>query len=222
VSTPHDALFKFVFSQPEHAASELRAVLPSDVAARLDWSSLRLVPESFVDAQLKERHSDLLFSVSWAGRPALLYLLLEHQSSTDPLMAFRMLRYVVRIWERVLLAAPTSVTLPVVIPLVVHHDATAWSAPTDLVSMLDVEADAAESLSGLLPRFRFLLDDLTDVRDDELRARSLTAVASIGLLLLARGRTSSDLAADLRSWLDVLAEATGAPSSLDWKSGRVR
>jgi len=36
---PHDALFKRVFAVPEHAASELRAVLPTDVAQRVDWST---------------------------------------------------------------------------------------------------------------------------------------------------------------------------------------
>jgi len=49
VSSPHDALFKYVFSQPEHAASELRAVLPAELSRRIDWSSLELQPTSFVD-----------------------------------------------------------------------------------------------------------------------------------------------------------------------------
>jgi hypothetical protein len=33
---PHDALFRFVFGKPVHAASELRAVLPAALAERLD------------------------------------------------------------------------------------------------------------------------------------------------------------------------------------------
>jgi hypothetical protein len=41
--TPHDALFKAVFSSPEHAEAELRAVLPPRLSRRIDWSTLALV-----------------------------------------------------------------------------------------------------------------------------------------------------------------------------------
>ena len=34
------------------------------------------------------------------GRAAFVYVLIEHQSSPDPMMPLRMLRYVMRIWER--------------------------------------------------------------------------------------------------------------------------
>jgi predicted transposase/invertase (TIGR01784 family) len=96
VANPHDALFKYVFSQPEHAASELRSVLPAEVAGRLDWSSLELQPASFVDERLSGRQADLLFTVRYEERPAYVYVLLEHQSTCDPLMAFRLLRYLER------------------------------------------------------------------------------------------------------------------------------
>ena len=94
---PHDLFARFTFSHPERAAAELRAVLPVEVAARVDWSSLHHESSSVVDPELKERQSDLLFSARLHdGQPVLLYFLLEHQSSADRWMAFRMLRYVVR------------------------------------------------------------------------------------------------------------------------------
>jgi predicted transposase YdaD len=45
----------------------------------LDLESLRLMPGSFVDDELRSRHTDLLFSVTFRGRPALIYVLFEHQ-----------------------------------------------------------------------------------------------------------------------------------------------
>ncbi len=99
MSSPHDALFKYVFSQPEHAASELRAVLPAELSMRIDWSSLELQPTSFVDERLSGRQADVLFMLRCQGRKTYLYVLLEHQSTPDALMAFRLLRYLVRIWE---------------------------------------------------------------------------------------------------------------------------
>lgn len=100
LSTPHDSLFKYVFSQPAHAASELCAILPAELVAKIDWATLSPVPASFADERLAKRHADLLFTVQCAGRETFLYVLLEHQSGVDTLMAFRVLVYVVRIWER--------------------------------------------------------------------------------------------------------------------------
>src|SRR5690606_3432040 len=111
---PHDALFRYVFSQPEHAAGELQAVLPPALSARLDWSSLELLPSSFVDERLGERQADLLFSIGCDGRQSYVYVLLEHQSTSDTLMAVRVLRYLVRIWDAFLAEHPHSERLPLI------------------------------------------------------------------------------------------------------------
>jgi hypothetical protein len=47
--TPHDAVFRRIFGVPANAASQLRAVLPPGLAARLDLTRLAPVPGSFVD-----------------------------------------------------------------------------------------------------------------------------------------------------------------------------
>lgn len=99
-SNPHDAMFKEIYAKPEHAAGALRAVVPAVVGESLDWATLARCPGSFVDPALRERHTDLLFSAGWRGAgEALVYLLYEHQSSPDGQMAFRLLRYQVRIRE---------------------------------------------------------------------------------------------------------------------------
>lgn len=90
---PHDRLFRRVFSDVKHAEGELRALLPASVSARIDWPTLRSIPTSFVRDVLTELRSDVLFSVQMEGRELLVYLLLEHQSTQDGLMAFRLLAY---------------------------------------------------------------------------------------------------------------------------------
>jgi predicted transposase/invertase (TIGR01784 family) len=129
-SSPHDALFKEVLGKPEHARGALRSIVPAAVADALDWASLARCAGSFIDPVLSERHTDLLFSVAWRdGREALIYLLFEHQSTSDDRMAFRLLRYLVRIWERWLADHPRAELLPAVVPVVLYHGAEAWSAP---------------------------------------------------------------------------------------------
>ncbi|MFO0715104.1 MAG: Rpn family recombination-promoting nuclease/putative transposase [Sandaracinus sp.] len=180
--TPHDALFKAVFSLPEHAEAELRAVLPARLARRIDWSTLALAGGSFVDEALKERHSDLLYSVHIEGRPLLLYLLFEHQSTVDEGMAFRLLRYMVRIWERELGERPTE-GLPLVVPIVVSHAPGGWTAPRRFEELFALPHHSHEVLS-FVPRFRYVVDDLAKTSSGELEARLLSALAELALSLL--------------------------------------
>lgn len=87
--------------------------------------------------------TDLLFEVPWGeaahGGPntradvqsessatpdaagLLLYILFEHQSTPDPLMPYRMLRYALRIWDRWLTEHEGARSLPPLLPLVLFH-----------------------------------------------------------------------------------------------------
>lgn len=96
----HDALFKAAFTDLDSARGELRAALGPTIAARIDWDTLEVVKGSFVDAALRYRHTDLLFSVKLDRRDARIYVLFEHQSDVDAMMPFRFLGYEVRIWEQ--------------------------------------------------------------------------------------------------------------------------
>src|SRR5688500_5448255 len=175
MSGPHDLFARYTFGHPERAAAELRAVLPPHVVSEVDWSSLRREPGSVVDPELRETESDLLFTARLrTGHPLLLYVLLEHQSTVDPWMALRMLRYVVRQVERWRQEHPESTRLPVIIPLVMYHGPDGvWTAPRRVEELFDLPGaeEARERWRGLVPRFEYLLDDLTAEREEALSTR---------------------------------------------------
>ncbi|MBK8254598.1 MAG: Rpn family recombination-promoting nuclease/putative transposase [Polyangiaceae bacterium] len=100
VSAPHNSFFAYVFGQKRHAVGLLKAILPSALTERLDWDALQREPVSYVDARLRWLHSDLVFSVtlSGTGQRVLIYILVEHQRRVDRLMAYRLLRYLTRVW----------------------------------------------------------------------------------------------------------------------------
>ena len=152
---PHDAMFRFMLGNPVNAASQLRSVLPGELVSRLDLEQLTLVSGSFVDADLSSQYSDLVFSVPLDHEDAFVYVLAEHQSRSDPLMAFRMLRYTVRLWQHHLKKNPAVTRLPAVIPLVVHHNQRAWSAPTDLAELIAIDDATAGAVPALRPSFQF-------------------------------------------------------------------
>jgi predicted transposase/invertase (TIGR01784 family) len=211
VPSPHDAVFRRVLGVPSNAASQLRATLPPALVARLDLDRLTLQPGSLVDATLQWRHTDLLFTVPLDGRDAFIYVLVEHQSRSDQLMAFRMLQYVVRIWDRFLADQPGATRLPAVVPLVVHHSERGWTAPTQVLDLVDLAPDLAEAWRAYLPRFRFLLDDLVRVDERELRERPLTHSVRLTLLLLKIAPGNPGLAKDLWPWVDELRAVLDGP-----------
>lgn len=174
-TTSHDALFKAVLGQPEHARGALRAVLPAAMVEALDWSTLALQPGSFVDPGLNPSHTDLLFASAWrGGAEAPVYVLFEHQSSSDRWMPLRLLRYMVRIWEQWLKDHEDAKVLPAIVPVVLYHGDERWSAPQAFDALLDLPEAVRPALAEYLVRFAYALDNLSEIPDDRLRARDPT------------------------------------------------
>jgi hypothetical protein len=67
ISNYHDAFFKRVLGDPTLAGTFLRDHLPDDVTELLGPEQPQLMPGSFVDEQLREHHSDLLFRSAQDG-----------------------------------------------------------------------------------------------------------------------------------------------------------
>jgi predicted transposase YdaD len=210
---PHDHLVRSIFGRPDRAAAELRAVLPPALLARVDLDTLTPVPGTFVDAKLRDREADLLFTVRGrTGGEWLVYVLLEHQSSVDPWIPLRLLEYQLRIWGRWRSDHPEAARLPRIVPVVLYHGERAWTGSTQFEDLLEElsGADAAE-LRGLTADFRFLLDDLTRSSDDQLRGRALDAASLLTLLMLKHARSADDLRERLLSWASLMSQVVRAP-----------
>lgn len=220
VATPHDALFKAIYSAPEDAAGLLRPLLPAALTAAIDWSSLRLAPGSFVDDALRHLHADLLFEVHLRGREAFLFLLAEHKSRGDRFTALHLLRYIARIWARWREHHPRARFLPHVVPLVVHHGRRRWRAPTAMAGLLDPRGlDAAEfaALVRCEPDFEFAVDDLVTADDQAIRSRGISGLAQLALVCMRSLRNADAEAAlaILEQWLHAVARALAAEGGVD-------
>ena len=216
--TPHDAMFRGVLGKPEHARGVLCSLVPPVLAEALDWQTLALCPGSFVDEALQAQHTDLLYSVTWRdGGEMLVYFLFEHQSAPpkDGLMAFRLLRYQVRIWDDWHAKNPNAKALPMIIPLVMYHGATPWAAPRWFGDLLAVPASVRPAVEPYLVQFAYLLDDLSLISDDELRdGAMMTALAKLVALCFKHARTRADFLQILTRWMDVVREVAHAPNGL--------
>jgi predicted transposase YdaD len=162
---PHDAFFKNFMGEPELAARFLREHLPFEVAELLATERPELLPGSFVDENLAQHHSDLLFRLRLkTGDAALAYVLLEHKSSPDEGTPLQLLRYIVRILAK-WYDEHERLPLPVVLPLVAHQGPGDWTFST---AFIDLFGSVPEPLRPYLVSFRHVLVDLPRIRDDAL------------------------------------------------------
>jgi hypothetical protein len=126
-------------------------------------------------------------------------------------MAFRVLLYLVRIWEHHLRLNPTATRLPAILPLVLHHSEKGWTFPTSFQALIDLDDDTLPPFAEYLPSFRFLLDDISKERDEALRSRAMTALSRLALVCLRHAREPQELVDALGRWLDLVREVHRAP-----------
>jgi predicted transposase/invertase (TIGR01784 family) len=208
VTNPHDKFFKETLSREEMARDFVLHYLPERIRDCLDVDSLTVSKDTFVDKELREYFSDLLYSIDVkAGGSAYVYLLFEHKSFSDPLTGLHVLRYMVRIWEQCLKRGEGR-PLPAIIPMVVYHGKGRWKvglAFHDLFDMPDV-------LGRLVPNFDYLLCDLTRYSDEEIKGAVFVRVC----LLLLKHIFLDDLPEKLPGILGFLKGFSDQRSGLEY------
>jgi predicted transposase/invertase (TIGR01784 family) len=176
VSTPHDEFFKRVFSQQDAAHSFVANYLPPEINALFDLEGLRIDKDSFVDDELMSHHSDILYSVALRdGGEGYVYVLFEHKSYPDRRVAFQLLRYIVRIWER---QRERKEELRPVFPIVVYHGKRKWNYPLDFASLV---TGLPEEMRPYVPDYSYQLCDLSQYSDEVIIG---TVYLQMALLLL--------------------------------------
>ena len=199
VSNPHDSFFKTVMDQKKVAIDFFTNYLPANILKLIDIHTLEIKKDSFVEKELKKFYSDILYGVSCKKGKAYLYLLFEHQSTVDKLTAFRLLRYIVKIWELNLNQHPALKTLPPIIPLVLYHGKKKWNVGERLS---DIISGDKEKLSLYLPDFTYLLYDFSPYSDRKIKGNIMVRVC----LHLFRHIFDEDLPNHLKEIFPLLRE----------------
>ncbi|EHX5358826.1 Rpn family recombination-promoting nuclease/putative transposase [Salmonella enterica] len=191
----HDGLFKFFLCEPDTARDFLAVHLPADIRAQVRLDTLKLEPGSFVDQTLRELHSDVLYSVETAeGHAGYIYCLLEHQSTADRMMAWRMMRYSMAVMDAHLKKG--NDTLPVVVPLLFYQGTVRpYPYSTDWMDCFDVPALAREVYSRPWP-----LVDVSVMEDSDLQSHRRMAL----LELVQRDIRRRDAASLLRDVVQLI------------------
>ena len=189
-----------LFSHPEMVRDLLIGFVQGEWLNNADFSTLTRVNGSYVTQsdQLAQRHDDLVWKIRINDRWLYVYLLLEFQSSIDPLMALRMMVYVGLLYQdlakRKEFAADGK--LPPVLPIVLYNGVPRWTAS---VLMEKLVTTPPAGLESYVPRCRYLLLDEGQYGADVLNPLR-NVVAALFRLETQRGLN------DVRNVVDALIE----------------
>ena len=161
-STPHDAVFKKFLGHPDTARDFLDTYLPSSLHELCDLDTLKLEPGSFIEEDLRACYSDVLWSVNTTEGDGYIYVVIEHQSTPDAHMAFRLMRYAVAAMQKHLDAGHQQ--LPLVVPMLFYHGA---KSPYPY-SLCWLDEFANPKLARQVYAAAFPLVDITVIPDDEI------------------------------------------------------
>ncbi len=193
-TTPHDALFKQFLTHPETARDFLDVHLPPALRQACDLNTLRLESGSFIEEDLRAYYSDVLYSLKAGQGDGYIYALIEHQSSPDRHMGFRLMRYAIAAMQRHLDAGNDK--LPLVIPILFYHgQVTPYPYPMNWLQEF-----SEPELAGQLYGNDFPLVDVTVISDDEIMTHRRMAI----LELLQKHVRQRDLAELLEQLVTLL------------------
>ncbi len=178
INNPHDKLFRETWTDVENVRSFLVHYLPRDVLALMDLGSLSICKDSFIEKELKDYYSDMLYQVNLAGSRGYVYILFEHKSYVEGYVHLQLLEYMLKIWRLYLKQQDKDKPLPglpLVIPLLISHGPRSWpEGRVDFASLFDGPVDI---LKAYVPDYRFELYDLTCYADEQIRGAIMVRVA---------------------------------------------
>jgi len=143
INTPHDKLFKKSMQIPNVAKEFLMMHLPDDVKNKIDYQTLEVLPETFVDETLRRSQVDALFKVKCGTEDLLIYILVEQQSQPDHTMPTRRLSYKSDIWASYLETQKKEhqTKLPPIIDLHFYTGPKPYDRPLSLADLAGDNAD---------------------------------------------------------------------------------
>lgn len=152
-------------NRSDFAAALLRLTLDPRVLERVDLDALRVEDGTFIEPNLRQSRTDLLFSIPGkaGGANRNVYVLFEHKSRPEPNLLLQLLKYqrVVYEWQ--------AVKMPVV-AVVLYHGQARWNVPDSFHGYLRLTHRQTQGFGDSVLNFRYDLLDVCRMDIQRLRA----------------------------------------------------
>ena len=157
----HDRSIRWLLEDKENVKG-LIEILSAHLVKLIDFSQLTLINKTYIPDNLRKQETDMICSVPFRGESEkeqlLIYILIEHQSTVDISMGYRVLFYMTQIWDAQRREwesnnLPKSQwRLQPIIPIVLYTGDQNWQHPLTLHAMMVVP----ESLKCFVPSYDIL------------------------------------------------------------------
>ena len=179
IQNPHDAFFKELFSVKENVIDFIQGVFPAEIKSRIDFESLALDNNSYIDEELQESFSDIVYNCRYSGKTEItLSLLFEHKSYKVKYPHLQLLKYLLNIWQTNI---KQNRELMPVIPIVVYHGKENW----EYKSFKDYFKSVDNELSRFLPSFDYLIYDFSAFSNETIKDKIFKNITTkLGMLVM--------------------------------------
>ena len=141
-----DRGLQWLLTSPEHVREVILQVAP-EMAKAIDFARMATMGTSFIPDNLRQRECDVLVRVPFKrGRKGeiWIYILIELQSAPCPIMPYRVIGYILQVWEAQKRALEEKGVpegewrFHFVLPVLLYTGQRAWDAPLDMAELVDV------------------------------------------------------------------------------------
>ena len=168
-----DRSARWLFQDKENVRG-LVEIVAGELVELIDFSQLSQINRSFIPDNLREQESDLVFSVPLQSESEadelLIYILIEHQSTVDSTMGFRVLFYMTQIWDSQRREwesdnVPKSQwRFRSILPILFYTGERRWHTPLTLNAIMDIP----DMFSRFVPTFDILFLSVKETDESDL------------------------------------------------------
>ena len=181
ITNPHDKVFKEIESIKENVVDLINATFPDNIKNKLDLETLYLDNKSYIDENLGEYFSDLVYNCKYKdnNKEVKISLLFEHKSSIPDYPHIQLLKYIVMVWDENIKQKKKP---QIVIPVIFYHGKKKWKV-RELFEYFDYVDD---DIKEFIPRFSYILTDLAKYSDKDIKEKLFAREANKIFCLLLK------------------------------------
>jgi len=169
-----DQAIRLILETPDIVRGLLLVAI-SDLAKQINYDKLQQLNRTFIMDNFRKLEADMVFTAPFVDSSGespyevIIYILIENQSTVDPTMPFRVLSYMVRIWDMQRRELEDS-KIPLhqwrfrpILPVVFYTGSQQWEAPLELKQLMDLPS----SLERVVPQYEIFFLNLKSASPDD-------------------------------------------------------